>query len=752
MSASAPTPSPLPAGSRSPSPGTARRRPTGPGRRPTRIALSTRTANLPSQTTLAGFLGTTTSGTDNVGLVKNALNHYLATSWFQVKSVSDPPSQAERDLLQRDVLLNLNNGYPLVANVVSGFRPPGYPPGPALIYTYVTVVGYDQGGARVLIADPGAEGAGGAAWQSVTRTYWISLTDLGTWIGGKGYSRRRAESVRTRLRMIVCAAATPTRRNCTRAPLARDVLSGPGMNTQLRISLVALALVAGGCVGNPRWRRRRENRGVHRAQGRRLLVRAPVTVGAQEPGLLVRGALLQLRQLEHARQDPLQGRSRRAHLRRPRHRVELGVRRRRRAQRLQRRRRRRQGRATRRRPPRARRPIGRSTSASTSTPRRRSRRRSTRTSTASPRSSAATRTGAYGGYYVIKRAFDAGKITWGWQTYAWSGGQWDARAQFRQTSNGITAAGDSRLLRSRQGGGRRLRPVGARAAVEGDVREPVVAVASAPAMTIKCGQAVRPTSSSSNDGTKRGTAQHELGTTQPRDRSSIFAGSDWLSPSRARTRSRGRSRRTATAPSRSRSTGRRAPTASRARTRSTSASCRRASPGSATTGRAGRPTIEIEALINLEAAPPPPPPGHMAHAPGDMAGQPGSDEDMAGADDDGGVVYGPDGGTDDMDPGTGGTARAAAVAAAAAVATASRRRRGCSYAGDARGGELPIGLAFVALALVARLARRQARALAQRAAGTQVIPAARSTDGRVGLRWRGSRRGRRAGSAYSIRR
>jgi hypothetical protein len=51
------------------------------------------------------------------------------------------------------------------------------------------------------------------------------------------------------------------------------------------------------------------------------------------------------------------------------------------------------------------------------------------------------RTGAYGGYYPIKRLFDAGKIAWGWQTYAWSGGQWDSRAQLRQTLNGVTIAG-----------------------------------------------------------------------------------------------------------------------------------------------------------------------------------------------------------------------------------------------------------------------------------------------------------------------
>lgn len=46
------------------------------------------------------------------------------------------------------------------------------------------------------------------------------------------------------------------------------------------------------------------------------------------------------------------------------------------------------------------------------------------------------RVGLYAGYYVIKRAFDAHKISYGWQTYAWSGGHWDARAQLRQYDNG----------------------------------------------------------------------------------------------------------------------------------------------------------------------------------------------------------------------------------------------------------------------------------------------------------------------------
>lgn len=51
------------------------------------------------------------------------------------------------------------------------------------------------------------------------------------------------------------------------------------------------------------------------------------------------------------------------------------------------------------------------------------------------------RTGAYGGYWVIKRLFDAGLIRYGWQTYAWSGGNLDRRAHIYQYSNGHRVAG-----------------------------------------------------------------------------------------------------------------------------------------------------------------------------------------------------------------------------------------------------------------------------------------------------------------------
>lgn len=54
-----------------------------------------------------------------------------------------------------------------------------------------------------------------------------------------------------------------------------------------------------------------------------------------------------------------------------------------------------------------------------------------------------SRVGAYGGIRTIKFLFDNGLITWGWQTYAWSSGQWDARAHVQQYKNATTVCGAS---------------------------------------------------------------------------------------------------------------------------------------------------------------------------------------------------------------------------------------------------------------------------------------------------------------------
>lgn len=48
---------------------------------------------------------------------------------------------------------------------------------------------------------------------------------------------------------------------------------------------------------------------------------------------------------------------------------------------------------------------------------------------------------AYGGITTIGYLFDHQLIAYGWQTYAWSNGEWDNRAALRQVRNGVTVAG-----------------------------------------------------------------------------------------------------------------------------------------------------------------------------------------------------------------------------------------------------------------------------------------------------------------------
>ena len=44
------------------------------------------------------------------------------------------------------------------------------------------------------------------------------------------------------------------------------------------------------------------------------------------------------------------------------------------------------------------------------------------------------RVGVYSGWQVVKECFDKGLVSWGWQTYAWSDGNWEPRAHIQQYS------------------------------------------------------------------------------------------------------------------------------------------------------------------------------------------------------------------------------------------------------------------------------------------------------------------------------
>ncbi|GAA1569334.1 MULTISPECIES: C39 family peptidase [Kribbella] len=146
----------------------------------TRIALSARIAP-PSQQQLADELPTTTNGTDWIGQVTRVLNNHVGTGWYETKEMpDDPPTQAQRDLLWRDIVLDIDNNYPIVANIVApaNNHPPGYPN--YTIYHYFTVIGYDDSDQTVLIADP--------AGFAPTATYWLTFNQLATLIPPKGYA------------------------------------------------------------------------------------------------------------------------------------------------------------------------------------------------------------------------------------------------------------------------------------------------------------------------------------------------------------------------------------------------------------------------------------------------------------------------------------------------------------------------------------------------------------------------------------
>lgn len=52
-----------------------------------------------------------------------------------------------------------------------------------------------------------------------------------------------------------------------------------------------------------------------------------------------------------------------------------------------------------------------------------------------------SRVGVYGGIRVVSHLIANRIVRYGWQTYAWSGGQWSPHAQLRQVQNGVWLGG-----------------------------------------------------------------------------------------------------------------------------------------------------------------------------------------------------------------------------------------------------------------------------------------------------------------------
>lgn len=138
---------------------------------------------------LANEIGTTTRGTDYVGLIEVVLDRYLPDAHYtSVYLERDPATEAQREGLWQHIVRSINAGYGVSCNIVA--PPTNYPrgvkgsPDPAYgghgtVYHYVAAMGYsDVGGRFVWIADSGFRPFG----------YWIAFDQLATLIPPKGYA------------------------------------------------------------------------------------------------------------------------------------------------------------------------------------------------------------------------------------------------------------------------------------------------------------------------------------------------------------------------------------------------------------------------------------------------------------------------------------------------------------------------------------------------------------------------------------
>jgi hypothetical protein len=144
-----------------------------------RIALTTR-GLYPSQDELADQLGTTVNGTNSSEDITRVLNAMTKTSFYHTTSIpAKGVTKQQVDQLQTDVVRAISQGYGVVTNIVgSGQDVKGnwysYPGG-----HYIAVVGYQDNGRQVKIADPA---------NPYSASYWMTAANLADWIGSRSYA------------------------------------------------------------------------------------------------------------------------------------------------------------------------------------------------------------------------------------------------------------------------------------------------------------------------------------------------------------------------------------------------------------------------------------------------------------------------------------------------------------------------------------------------------------------------------------
>lgn len=151
----------------------------------TQVVLNSLGINV-DESELISRIGTTENGTDYVGLIERYLDQRTPNAKYtSVYIENDPPTNAQRDALWRNVVRSIDSGYGVVMNWVSppsnrpraikGSQQPNY--GNNTVYHYVACMGYDDADKSFWIADSGFRPFG----------YWVSLDNAATLIPPKGY-------------------------------------------------------------------------------------------------------------------------------------------------------------------------------------------------------------------------------------------------------------------------------------------------------------------------------------------------------------------------------------------------------------------------------------------------------------------------------------------------------------------------------------------------------------------------------------
>lgn len=151
----------------------------------TQVILNSRNI-IVSEDELAKKIGTTFNGTDFVGLIERVLDVRVPeANYTSVDMRADPPTQADKDALWRNIVRSIDGGWGVVMNWVA--PPSNYPRGVKgsvspryqgdVVYHYVACMGYDDVERAVWIADSGFQPQG----------YWISFEQCASLIPPKAY-------------------------------------------------------------------------------------------------------------------------------------------------------------------------------------------------------------------------------------------------------------------------------------------------------------------------------------------------------------------------------------------------------------------------------------------------------------------------------------------------------------------------------------------------------------------------------------